>query len=149
MKTIIFVLLIASTIFISKNTIAQSIIAKSDSTEILIGVFKSIPKELQWKSGCSYYISKEDEKNNNYIFVDDMGFIAYMKINGKMERFQCLHNKGNDSTEYYKSKNYEIKVVTYKTWEKGYEWMGVEGSITITDKFGNKKEQYFIGSCGC
>ncbi len=119
----------------------------AETDTIKIDHFNTIPKYFEG-SGCCYFSSIEDEKAEKYMYVDDLCGSSCMKINNKMERFYFLPGKSNDSISVFRNKNYEIEVITKRTWEKGYECFNSEGIIIISDRKGNSVKQTFVGYCG-
>ena len=54
--------------------------------QINIETFTIIPKDIDG-AGCEFFLSSSDKKKSNYIFVNDFADLAYMRINGKIEKF--------------------------------------------------------------
>ncbi|MCL2131807.1 MAG: hypothetical protein FWH36_05070 [Lentimicrobiaceae bacterium] len=114
---------------------------------ICIDKFTVIPDEIDG-CGCYFFISKEDEKSEQYIYVNNFAHLAFMMINGEMVEFELSEHNENNDIYLYKHKNIKLKVeITKKEFDE-YEISNVEGVITIeTEK--NIKKQSFVGNCGC
>lgn len=115
---------------------------------ILLQTFKDIPKEIDG-GGCYFFLSKKDKKEVNYVCVNDFANLAFVKLNGRIEKFELVDHKVNSSFYFYKNKNYELKIEITKKEFGEYESSNIEGIITIRTKEGLKLERFFIGFCGC
>lgn len=113
--------------------------------EIHLESFSDFPEEID---GCSCYFStsKDELKKRNYIFVNDFGNVAYIKIDGNLIRFE-LTNHDND-IYIYKYKDYSMKVEITKRKFIESELELEKGFITVYTPKGNIKQK-FIGECGC
>lgn len=119
---------------------------KVDTTkEIHLESFSDFPEEID---GCSCYfsISKDELKNRNYIFINDFGNIAFIKIDGNLIRFE-LTNHDND-IYIYNYNDYTMKVEIIKRKFIDSELELEKGIITIDTPKGELKQK-FIGECGC
>lgn len=115
---------------------------KADTTkEIHLESFSDFPEEID---GCSCYfsISKNEFKKRNYIFVDDFGDIAFIKIDGKLMRFELTSNY--DDTYIYKYKDYTLKLEILKRKFIESELELEKGIITVNTPKGIIKQK-FIG----
>jgi hypothetical protein len=120
---------------------------QSRSNTISIEPFTSIPKEIDGCS-CSFYASEKDKKESKYICVNDFASIAFLTLNGQLNKFALVEHKDNSNTYIYKNEEYTLKIEIIKKQPGDYEVSNIEGVIIINSKSGSK-EQGFIGTCGC
>lgn len=165
MKNIFFCCLFITFVGCKKQNIATdaSLLGKSKNSTtknnvLKINFMRGFPEEIV---GCSCYFS--DTKENIYsnaeklYYIDDFGKIAFMKINGNLEKFNIT--KTDSITEkkhsYFENNKYkgEIKALiipseSYKN--EGNELWFYKGFIEITDKKTMQKTKVTIyGECGC
>jgi hypothetical protein len=129
----------------SVNAISQT--NDKQQAEISLDTFTTIPKEIDGCS-CYFYLSETDKNANKYIFVNDFAKIAFVTVNGKLEKFEIKEHKKNSKIYLYSNKSFDLKVEITKEEPGGEEASNMEGSITIT-KQGAKLIKNFVGSCGC
>ncbi|MFP9100797.1 hypothetical protein ACLI09_17255 [Flavobacterium sp. RHBU_24] len=125
---------------------------------LVISTFDTVPDEID---GCSCAFASDSiaYKANHLLFADDIGDIAYMKINGKMVRLtQSEHaTKENDSTiidstathALYKAKGIEVILDTQKGRNIDTEVWEETGTIKIKQEDGQTIKRAVYGSCGC
>ena len=147
LKGNVFILLIIFSCSIysqSIQRIKQTVTSEYSKPNIKIGHFTTIPNEIDGGS-CCFYSSIQDKKKGIYVCVNDMASIAYLVINGKMERFTLI-NVDKDKIYNYRSKQYLLKVIVEKKKDTDYESYAIEGNI-IVSCLNRKVELTFIGDC--
>jgi hypothetical protein len=103
-------------------------------------------------NGCSCYFSKnkEDLANEKYIYIDDYGNSAFLKIAGKLVKFKM--EEGDFDPENFSkeisNEEYKVTIVGKKVQELE-EVMMFEGSMTVENKKGEKTITPIFGECGC
>ena len=121
---------------------------KNDTTnKIHLDPFSGFPDEID---GCSCYfsISQEDLKKGIYIYVNDFAALAFVKIEGKLIRFELQNHDENRNIYYYIHNDDKMKVEIIKKTTNKDEIVVIEGLITIETVKGCVKQK-FIGECGC
>ena len=122
----------------------QTVTSVYPRPNIKIGHFTTIPNDVDGGS-CCFYSSIQDKKKGIYVCVNDMASIAYLLINGKMERFTLI-NIDNGKTYNYRSKQYLLKIIVENKKDTDYESYAIEGNITVSS-LNRKVELTFIGDC--
>mgnify|MGYP003577264278 CR=1 FL=1 len=115
--------------------------------DMVLNTFKDLPKEIDG-CGCYFYLSKNDEKEAKYIFVNDFADAAFVSINKKLEKFKLKEHKDDSNTYFYFNADYDLIIEITKRYNGGDETSLVEGVIILT-KGKNSIKNNFIGSCGC
>lgn len=161
-KTIILTSLLVLAACKKDETIANSQAANTDSvtvsqnkpvdsssvTAFRLGTF-GFPPEAE---GCSCYFSenREELENQNYIYVDDYGNNAFLKINGKQVKIKM--NEGDfDPDNFSKTisnDDYTVKINGKKVNELE-EVMMFQGTMTVENKNGESVTTPIYGECGC
>ncbi|PWG82731.1 hypothetical protein DDR33_02455 [Pararcticibacter amylolyticus] len=93
-------------------------------------------------------MSKEDEKDNKYIFVNDFASTAFVFVNHKLEKFQLKEHKEGSNFYSYSNKEYDLKIEMTKKSTGGDETSNIEGILTIK-KGKEELKKTFMGTCGC
>jgi len=115
-------------------------------TILRIDTFKDIPDEIDG-CACYYFLSKRDETTKTYLFVNDFGRIAFIALNGSIERFDLVDSETKDFFTY-RNGPYFLSIKIEKKEEKGDELTSMEGVLTLS--FGGRRVvKQFVGSCGC
>lgn len=123
----------------------------SDSTKIIASELQtfSMPPEVQ---GCSCYFAKnkEDFERGEYIYVDDYGNTAYIKLNGKVTKIP-MEEGDFDPSNFSKTIENENLTLTIKGRKLKAidETMTFQGELTLEKKDGSKSVTYIYGECGC
>lgn len=160
-------LYIASLILIiscqKEGKIAEAIGKDNDSTEVKMDSTQTVinqPQQIPLESfpfpaevnGCSCYFgkTKQDFENQKYIYIDDYGNTAYLKVNGKEIKFPM--KEGDFDPENFsktlRNEEYTITISGQKLKEKD-EVMLFEGTMTVENKSGEKTITSIYGECGC
>lgn len=132
-----------------KDTITK---AKQDSVtgaENRLDKF-GFPSEVE---GCSCYFSesKNDFQNEKFVYVDDYGNNAYIKIDGKLIKIP-MEEGDFDPSNFNKSiENADYRInMTGKKINELDETMMFEGKMTVENKkTGKKFTTPIYGECGC
>mgnify|MGYP000902863125 CR=1 FL=1 len=102
--------------------------------------------------GCSCYFSKnkEDFENEKYIYIDDYGKTAYLKMDNKLHKI-VMKNDDFDPENFQKEiKNEDLSIkISGKKVKELEEVMMFEGSMVLTLKNGKKSTVPIYGECGC
>lgn len=103
-------------------------------------------------SGCSCYFSKnkEDFANEKYVYIDDYGNNAFLKIDGKMVKIEMKEGDfdPDNFSKVIKNADYTVTIQGKKVNELE-EVMMFEGTMTVENKKGEKTITPIYGECGC
>lgn len=126
----------------------DSIIEKPNSA-ISVETFP-FPTEIK-ECSCYFARSKKDFENENYIYADNAGTLAYMKIDGKRLALPLISSSDMEVddvlTKEIENENYKISVKGKKL--KYEEAMLFDGTLTIEKPDGTKTVIPIYGECGC
>ena len=103
-------------------------------------------------NGCSCYFSKnkEDFEHEKYVYIDDYGNNAYLKIDGKTIKIKMKEGDFDPDNFNKVIKNEEISVtIQGKKVKELEEVMMFEGTMTVENKKGEKTITPIYGECGC
>ena len=103
-------------------------------------------------SGCSCYFAKnkEDFENEKYVYIDDYGNNAFLKIDGKSVKIKMKEGDFDPDNFSKVIKNDEITVtIQGKKVNELEEVMMFEGTMTVENKKGEKTITPIYGECGC
>ena len=103
-------------------------------------------------NGCSCYFSKnkEDFDQEKYIYIDDYGNNAYLKIDEKTVKIKMKEGDFDPDNFSKVIKNEEISVtIQGKKVNELEEVMMFEGTMTVENKNGEKTITPIYGECGC
>lgn len=148
LKGNVFILLIIFSCSMYSQSIQrkkQTVTSVYSKSNIKIGHFTKIPNDVDGGS-CCFYSSIQDKKKGIYVCVNDMASIAYLVINGKIERFTLI-NVDKDKIYNYRNKQYLLKIIVENKKDTDYESYAIEGNI-IVSSLNRKVELTFIGDCG-
>ena len=108
------------------------------------------PAEIK-ECSCYFARSKKDFENENYIYADNAGTLAYMKIDGKRLAMKLISSSDMEVddvlTKEIENENYKISVKGKKL--KSEEAMLFDGTLTIEKPDGTKTVIPIYGECGC
>jgi hypothetical protein len=133
----------------SLNIVQDS--AKTDmlSGKILVENFP-FPKEIK-ECSCYFAKNKADFEAEKYIYADDAGKTAYMKLDGKRLSMNLISSSDMESDEELskeiESDDYKISVKGKKI--KGEEALLFRGTLTIEKPDGTVVTMPIYGECGC
>ncbi|MBF6609564.1 MAG: hypothetical protein ITF99_00260 [Chryseobacterium sp.] len=108
------------------------------------------PQEVE---GCSCYFAenKTDFEKENFLYVDDYGNSAYIKVNGKLIKIPMEEGDFDPSNfnKIIENEDYSISMSGRKVHE-GDETMQFEGVMTVKEKkTGREFTSSVFGECGC
>ncbi|MBT2621115.1 hypothetical protein [Chryseobacterium sp. ISL-6] len=110
----------------------------------------TFPKEIK-ECSCYFAKSKADFEAEKYIYADDAGKTAYMKLDGKRLAMNLISSSDMEAdeqlTKEIENDNYKISVKGKKI--KGEEALLFEGMITIEKPDGTVITLPIYGECGC
>ncbi|HEY4322827.1 MAG TPA: hypothetical protein VGN20_02545 [Mucilaginibacter sp.] len=115
-----------------------------------INTFTELPEEIY---GCSsfFYLSKNDRKLKKYIYVNDFGQFAFIKIGKTLEKFTLVKNYSIAGTRtlLYKKDSIllKIQIKTKESTSDGGDF--VTGTMAIQNGNGRTVVLDFIGDIGC
>lgn len=103
-------------------------------------------------NGCSCYFSKNkaDFQDEKYVYIDDYGNNAFLKIDGKTIKIPMKEGDFDPENFSKMIKNDEITVtIKGKKVKELEEVMMFEGTMTVENKKGEKTVTPIYGECGC
>ncbi|MDP2455050.1 MULTISPECIES: hypothetical protein [unclassified Kaistella] len=103
-------------------------------------------------NGCSCYFSKtkEDFHNEKYVYIDDYGNSAFLKIDGKQAKIKMEEGDFDPDNFSKIIKNDEFSVtIEGKKVNELDEVMLFQGTMTVENKKGEKTITPIYGECGC
>ncbi|MDH6252701.1 hypothetical protein M2347_002428 [Chryseobacterium sp. H1D6B] len=121
----------------------------SSSGKILVENFP-FPKEIK-ECSCYFAKNKADFEAEKYIYADDAGKTAYMKLDGVRLAMNLISSSDMEADEELskeiENENYKISVKGKKI--KGEEALLFEGTLTIEKPDGEIMTTPIYGECGC
>ncbi len=108
------------------------------------------PQEVE---GCSCYFAenKTDFEKENFLYVDDYGNSAYIKVDRKLIKIPMEEGDFDPSNfnKNIENEDYSISMSGRKT-DEGDETMQFEGVMTVKEKkTGREFTSSVFGECGC
>lgn len=133
----------------SLNIVQDSAKTTPSPGKILVENFP-FPKEIK-ECSCYFARNKADFEAEKYIYADDAGKTAYMKLDGKRLAMNLISSSDMESDEEL---NKEIEIDHYKISVKGKKIKGEEallfqGTLTIEKPDGTVETMPIYGECGC
>jgi hypothetical protein len=125
-------------------------IAKQSQEALEINTFTDLPDEIY---GCSsfFYLSKNDRKLKKYVFVNDIGQFAFIKIGKTLQKFELVRSYtiGRTGVYLYKEDTIQLKIQikTKESTNDGGDF--VTGVMTIQNGTGRPVVLDFVGDIGC
>lgn len=108
------------------------------------------PKEIK-ECSCYFAASKADFETEKYIYADDAGKTAYMKLDGKRLALNLISSSDmevdEELTKEIENDDYKISVKGKKI--KNEEALLFEGTLTIEKPDGTVFTTPVYGECGC
>ncbi|KQT26319.1 hypothetical protein ASG22_04355 [Chryseobacterium sp. Leaf405] len=133
----------------SVKVIKDSVVTDTSSAKILVETIP-FPKEIK-ECSCYFAKNKADFEAEKYIYADDAGKTAYMKLDGKRLAMKLISSSDMEVDEELskeiESDNYKISVKGKKI--KGEEALLFEGTLTIEKPDGTIVIMPIYGECGC
>ncbi|ASK32069.1 hypothetical protein CEY12_19055 [Chryseobacterium sp. T16E-39] len=132
----------------SMNHVQDS--AKIETSGSILIETITFPKEIK-ECSCYFAKNKADFEEEKYIYADDAGKTAYMKLDGKRLTMNLISSSDMEAdellTKEIESGDYKISVKGKKI--KGEEALLFEGTITIEKPDGTVVTSPIYGECGC
>lgn len=131
-----------------KNSPKDETQIESVSREIKLETF-GFPPEVE---GCSCYFAKNKEDFNaeKYLYIDDYGNNAYLKIGGKLLKIEMDEDDFDPADFSKKIKNDRISIeIKGKKVDELEEVMMFEGTMNVENNKGEKATTTIYGECGC
>ncbi|MBV8326212.1 hypothetical protein [Chryseobacterium sp.] len=133
----------------SLHHIKDSVATGSSSDKIQVETI-AFPTEIK-ECSCYFAKNKADFENEKYIYADDAGKTAYMKLDGKRVAMNLISSSDMEVdevlTKEIENENYKISVKGKKI--KGEEALLFEGTLTIEKPDGSVYTTPIYGECGC
>ncbi|MDR2235473.1 MAG: hypothetical protein LBE92_05075 [Chryseobacterium sp.] len=133
----------------SLNIAKDSVKSETSSGKILVDVFP-FPKEIK-ECSCYFARNKADFEAEKYIYADDAGKTAYMKLDGQRLALNLISSSDMEAdeelTKEIENDNYKISVKGKKI--KGEEALLFDGTLTIEKPDGTVETMPIYGECGC
>lgn len=140
----------------SSAPVADSLATVQDTTKTEVSSGKILvenfpfPKEIK-ECSCYFAKNKKDFEAEKYIYADDAGKTAYMKLDGKRVAMNLISSSDMEVDEEL---NKEIENDNYKISVKGKkikheEALLFEGTLTIEKPDGTVVTMPIYGECGC
>lgn len=133
----------------SLNLVQDSAKTNTSSGKILVENFP-FPKEIK-ECSCYFARNKADFEAEKYIYADDAGKTAYMKLDGKRLAMNLISSSDMEADEELSKEieidNYKISVKGKKI--KGEEALLFQGTLTIEKPDGTVETLPIYGECGC
>lgn len=130
-------------------TVQDTVKTEVSSGNVLVETFP-FPKEIK-ECSCYFAKNKADFEAEKYIYADDAGKTAYMKLDGKRQTMNLISSSDMEVDEEL---NKEIESGDYKISVKGKKIKGEEallfqGTLTIEKPDGTVETMPVYGECGC
>ena len=133
-----------STLVLKKDSIMEK---PNDAISVETFPFHTEIKECS----CYFARNKKDFENENYIYADNAGTLAYMKIDGKRLALPLISSSDMEVddvlTKEIENENYKISVKGKKLATE--EAMLFDGTLTLEKADGTKTVIPIYGECGC
>ena len=103
-------------------------------------------------NGCSCYFAKnkEDFENEKYIYIDDYGNNAFLKVDGNTVKIKMKEGDfdPDNFSKFIKNDDFSVTIQGKKVNELE-EVMMFQGTMTVENKKGEKTITPIYGECGC
>lgn len=133
----------------SLNLVKDSAATVAASGKVLVDIIP-FPKEIK-ECSCYFARNKADFEAEKYIYADDAGKTAYMKLDGKRLAMNLISSSDmevdEELTKEIESDQYKISVKGKKI--KSEEALLFEGTLTIEKPDGTVETMPIYGECGC
>ena len=86
---------------------------RDSAKTIQLESFSDFPNEIDGCS-CCFSKSQEEYKKKMYVFVNDFAVLAFVKIDGKLIRFELQNHDENSNIYYYIHNDDKMKVEIIK-----------------------------------
>lgn len=114
---------------------------------IKLNTFTKLPNDVEG-CVCYFYLSRLDEAKSKYIMTEIFAQIAYVSINGKMQKFKLVNFK--DKAFYiYSNGDYTLRVEFKVRAKKDDEDFKVIGVLKMYKAQKLLVKKNIFGECGC
>lgn len=133
----------------SLTVVQDSIKTETSSGKISVEVFP-FPKEIK-ECSCYFAKNKADFETEKYIYADDAGKTAYMKLDGKRLAMNLISSSDMEADEELSKEieNGEYKISVKGKKIKNEEALLFQGTLTIEKPDGTVVTMPIYGECGC
>ncbi|MDB5089216.1 MAG: hypothetical protein JWR09_3210 [Mucilaginibacter sp.] len=114
---------------------------------IKLNTFTELPKDVEG-CVCYFYLSKVDETRRKYIMTEIFAQIAYISINGKMQKFNLVNFKDNLFYNYSNG-DYTLRVEFKNKIKTDSENFSIKGVMMLFKAQKMLIKKNIIGECGC
>ncbi|SHF32021.1 hypothetical protein [Chryseobacterium sp. OV279] len=133
----------------SLNIVKDSAKTNTASGKVQVDIIP-FPKEIK-ECSCYFARNKAEFEAEKYIYADDAGKTAYMKLDGQRLAMNLISSSDmevdEELTKEIESDNYKISVKGKKI--KHEEALLFEGTLTIEKPDGTVETMPIYGECGC
>ncbi|MCT2561185.1 hypothetical protein [Chryseobacterium herbae] len=133
----------------SLNIVKDSAKTNAASGKVQVDII-AFPKEIK-ECSCYFARNKAEFEAEKYIYADDAGKTAYMKLDGQRMAMNLISSSDmevdEELTKEIESDNYKISVKGKKI--KHEEALLFEGTLTIEKPDGTVETMPIYGECGC
>ncbi|PQA96842.1 hypothetical protein B0A69_01885 [Chryseobacterium shigense] len=133
----------------SLNLVKDSAKTETTTGKVLVDIIP-FPKEIK-ECSCYFARNKADFEAEKYIYADDAGKTAYMKLDGKRLAMNLISSSDmevdEELTKEIETDNYKISIKGKKI--KHEEALLFEGTLTIEKPDGTVETMPIYGECGC
>lgn len=133
----------------SLNIVKDSANTNATSGKVQVDIIP-FPKEIK-ECSCYFARNKAEFEAEKYIYADDAGKTAYMKLDGQRLAMNLISSSDmevdEELTKEIESDNYKISVKGKKI--KHEEALLFEGTLTIEKPDGTVETMPIYGECGC
>jgi len=130
-------------------SVQDSIKVDFPAEKVMVDIFP-FPEEIK-ECSCYFAKNKSDFENEKYIYADDAGKTAYMKLDGKRLAMNLISSSDMEADEVLskeiENENYKISVKGKKV--KHEEALIFEGTLTIEKPDGAVSVMPIYGECEC
>lgn len=123
----------------------------SSIEKLQLQIIEKWPDDIE---GCSCYSSKNktDFQEEKYLYVANYNNLAYLNINGKIEKFKLVNTDTasvkNGLKKTWKNEKFEFTIKTNDVGENGETWQHT-GKLILKSDNNRILEQSIYGECGC
>lgn len=133
----------------SLNIVKDSANTNATSGKVQVDIIP-FPKEIK-ECSCYFARNKAEFEAEKYIYADDAGKTAYMKLDGQRLAMNLISSSDmevdEELTKEIESDNYKISIKGKKI--KHEEALLFEGTLTIEKPDGTVETMPIYGECGC
>lgn len=140
------------------NVERNIIIASGPNKDLVIDLLDAVPAEID---GCGSFFAGNQQAldSGKYLFVDNLGEVAYVRINGVVTRLTLSvpdDGKKPVNKTVWKNNEYEITIIRKETGERQVQEdpevevpVKVDGVMIVKPKAGKPVVKKIVGVSGC